>query len=142
MLIVAGFAREHTPLHVWFTDEAIDIMVAAALEQQTSAFSLARSRFEHLPHALHKVSGLSGQESFPISAALARELGALLRLGRECPLDILTRNADILTRAHACGIVKDALELNRRRACRLGARVLAQEPPYLYRVEFAEADVA
>ena len=75
----AGFAREHAPLHVWFTDEAIDIMCAAALTQQTSAFSLARARFEHLADALQKVSSLSGQQSFPISAALAREPEATLR---------------------------------------------------------------
>ena len=73
-----GFAREHAPLHVWFTDDAVDIMCAAALTQQTSAFSLARARFEHLADALTKVSSLSGQHSFPISAALAREPEATL----------------------------------------------------------------
>jgi len=42
-------------------------------------------------------------------------------------------------------VVQRGLERRQHaRLCRrrLGARVLAQEPPYLYRVEFAEADLA
>ena len=50
-----------------------DVLVGAALANRTSAYSLARRRFEALPAALGRVSAVSGQQSFPISVEMARE---------------------------------------------------------------------